>query len=406
MTNIMSNDMPPRTLDMNRNDSNVLVYYSDTCDPAILNRTNEYDQVQSSKAHITLMVLAAFAVVLEAIALGVLTRPGATRFGSMRQSLVTLTAIEMWLTSTILVNKLWDLYVIEKHEKLPELCFSFILFLSVNSATCSRNWAVTFIALARCEVITRPVATRISTHIFSPRRQLIYIVIFILIGVIMATIRISIRPMVICTNLDSIVHFPNVSSYSRTSKIIENTFFAYQSAIPITVVTIATLFMIVALLRHRMPSEKKTKQRNAFNCTNDEEKSWNCCRIQGKRGSNGTPGKEENGTGSVVKSIQTVRHAQRLPNQIRATRFIIFIATVFIVCEAPVFFAVVFKSAISELFGKFLNIYLRLLIIIDSFSNFFIYLLTSKPFRVELVNLLCCRKTQYRSVSTISQHRF
>nr|CDS34412.1 rhodopsin orphan GPCR [Hymenolepis microstoma] len=389
---------------MNRNDPNALVYYSDTCDPAILNRTKEYEQVQNSKAHITLMVLAAFAVVLEATALGVLTRPGATRFGSMRQSLVTLTAIEMWLTSTILVNKLWDLYVIEKHEKLPELCFSFILFLSVNSATCSRNWVVTFIALARCEVITRPVASRISTHIFSPRRQLIYIGIFILVGVILSTIRIGIRPMVICTNLESIVHFPNVSRYSRTSEIIENTFFAYQSAIPITVVTIATLFMIIALLRHRMPFEKKTQQRRKLKCTSDEKQWWNCCRIQRKGQVNDSSGRDENGCGSVVKSIQTVRHAQRLPNQIRATRFIIFIATVFIVCEAPVFFAVVFKSAISELFGKFLNIYLRLLIIIDSFSNFFIYLLTSRPFRVELVNLLCCRKTQYRSSSTISQH--
>ncbi|VDL57532.1 unnamed protein product [Hymenolepis diminuta] len=391
---------------MNRNDPNVLVYYSDACDPAILNQTNEYEQVQNSKAHITLMILAAFAVVLEAIALGVLTRPGATRFGSMRQSLVTLTAIEMWLTSTILVNKLWDLYVIEKYEKLPELCFSFILFLSVNSATCSRNWVVTFIALARCEVITRPVATRVSTHIFSPRRQLIYIAIFILVGVIMATIRISIRPMVICTNLESIVHFPNVSRYSKASKIIENTFFAYQSAIPITVVTIATLFMIIALLRHRMPSEKKEKQEEKFKCETDQRQSWTCCRIQRKRQRTDTSGKDEDGCGSVVKSIQTVRHAQRLPNQIRATRFIIFIATVFIVCEAPVFFAVVFKSAISELFGKFLNIYLRLLIIVDSFSNFVIYLLTSRPFRVELVNLLCCRKTQYRSVSTISQYRF
>ncbi|KAH9280577.1 hypothetical protein ECG_07332 [Echinococcus granulosus] len=371
-------------------DPHKLFVYSNSCDPRLLGNYDAQQDVVSDNSHIALLVFAAIAVVLEAVALVVLTRPAATRFGSMQRSLVALTAMEMWLNTTIFVHKAWEEYFTTRHERLSEFCFSFVLFSGLNSAICSRNWVVTLIALARCEAITRPVATRVSTHIFSPQRQLIYIGVLIVCGIALSTFRLVIRQVLICTNLDNVVLHIRSDQTSRLQLISEKIFFAYQSAIPITVVTIATLFMIVVLLRHRMPSERRKEQQRKVEVRETQKegekwKRWRCFRC-------GRLTPRDDGGGCVVPSLQAVRQAQRLPNQIRATRFILFIATIFIVCEAPVFFAVICANSMSPTVVIRVFTYLRFLIIADSFANFVIYLLTSRPFRVELVNLLTCRR--------------
>lgn len=375
--------------------SHNLFVYSNSCDPRLLESYDVQQDVVSDNSHIALLLFAAIAVVLEAVALTVLTRPAATRFGSMQRSLVALTAMEMWLNTTIFVHKAWEEYFTTRHEKLSEFCFSFILFSALNSAICSRNWVVTLIALARCEAITRPVATRVSTHIFSPHRQLVYIGILIVCSIALSTFRLVIRQVLVCTNLDNVVLHVRTDQTSWLQVVSEKIFFAYQSAIPITVVTIATLFMIVVLLRHRVPSERRKEQQRKVETkpTQKEGRKWKCW-----RGGRSTP--RDEGGGCVVPSLQAVRQAQRLPNQMRATRFILFIATVFIVCEAPVFFAVVCVNSMSPTVVIRVFTYLRFLIIADSFANFVIYLLTSRPFRVELVNLLTCRRQRDPLCST------
>ncbi|VDD82058.1 unnamed protein product [Mesocestoides corti] len=339
-----------------------VVAYSNACDASLLDIHGDSDDVHRDNAYIALLAFSAIAVLFELTALTVLGRSSAVRFGSMRKSLVTLTVIEMWLNTSIFVHKAWEEFATMRHETFSEFCFSFFLFSILNSAICSRNWVVTLIALARCEAITRPVASRVSTHIFSPKRQLMYTATLIICGFVLSTLRLVFRQMLVCTNLNNAV-VQVEANRTWVQDVSEKVFFAYQSAIPITIVTISTLFMIVILLRHRMPFEKKGSIRQA-QCRDERS--------------------------CVVSSLHEVRQAQRLPNQIRATRFILLIATVFIVCEAPVFFAVVFVEAIprNAVIGIFK--YLRFLIVADSFANFVIYLLTIKPFRLELVRLLSC----------------
>ncbi|VDM33307.1 unnamed protein product [Hydatigera taeniaeformis] len=281
-------------------DSYNLFVYSNSCDPRLLESYDAQQDVVSDNSHIALLVFAAIAVVLEAVALTVLARPAATRFGSMQRSLVALTAMEI---------------------------------------------------------------------------------------IALSTFRLVIRQVLVCTNLDNVVLHVRSDQTSWLQVVSEKIFFAYQSAIPITVVTIATIFMIVVLLRHRVPSERRKEQRWSVERkpTQKEGRNWKCW-----RGGRSTP--RDDGGGCVVPSLQAVRQAQRLPNQMRATRFILFIATVFIACEAPVFFAVVCVNSMSPTVVIWVFTYLRFLIIADSFANFVIYLLTSRPFRVELVNLLTCRR--------------
>ena len=386
-------------------DPNARITYSNSCDPRLLEYHSSLSDLTSDNSHIALLIFAAVAVVLEAVALAVLARPAAARFGSMRRSLVALTAVEMWLNSTIFVHKAWEEFTTERHEKLPHFYFSFLIFSALNSAICSRNWVVTLIALARCEAITRPVATRVSTHTFSPRRQLIYISILIVCSIAFSVFRLAIRKIIVCTNLDNVV-FPIAEDQTSTIRLIsEKVFFAYQSAIPITVVTISTVFMMVVLLRHRLPSElrkNKTRGEKGDGRENEQESRWRwqwrwqwrwrCCGWRCKESDQmSVSGRSDEDGGRVVSTLQAVRQAQRVSNQMRATRFILFIATVFIVCEAPVFFAVVCVNSMSPLTVIQVFTYLRFLIIADSFANFAIYLLTSRLFRVELMNLLMCR---------------
>ncbi|KAM7542919.1 hypothetical protein Aperf_G00000005491 [Anoplocephala perfoliata] len=411
-SSIMTNYTPLIAVELNAEppfpyiDPDALIFYSNSCDSRLLDPTDDFGAFRRNKSHIILLVFAAIAEVLGIVALAVLTRPGASRIGSMRKSLVALTAVEMWLNSMIFVNKLWEEYTITHYRKIVEHYFSFVLFLMLNTAICSRNWAVTLLALARCEAITRPVATRASTHIFSPRRQLFYLAILIIISAVISTFRLAIRPILICTNLGYIVFHTNSNRTSELKIISEKIFFAYQSAIPIIVITIATFFMMVVLLRHRMPSERKRGKREESNRSEQvHRRKWTCFKLHRISKVSTASKEDDESCGSVIKSIQMVRQAQRLPNQIRATRFILLIAMVFIVCEAPVFVAVVCASSIPLITEIQVFTYLRFLIIADSFANFVIYLLASRPFRGELMNLLLCRKTQHRSLSAIRQPR-
>lgn len=343
-----------------------IIIYSDTCNASLLEEGHDVSNDQRhDRTSIALMLFSSFALILEFIALKILARPSTARFGSMRKSLIILTATEMWLSISIFVHKVWEECSISKHETLNEFRFSFFLFSMLNSAICSRNWAVTLIALARCEAITRPVATRVATHVFTIKRQVIYIIVLIIGGIVLSTLRLVFRQVLVCTNLNNIILQMRMNR-TKLHEISEKSFFAYQSAIPIAIVTISTIFMIVTLLRHRTPFTKKESVR---------------------------ANKSQEDHGCVVSSLSEIRLAQRLPNQIRATRFIVLIAAVFIICEAPIFFAVLIVEYLSREIVIQLFKYLRFLIVADSYANFAIYLLTCKPFQVELLSLLRCKKS-------------
>lgn len=339
---------------------------------------------------IGLLIFSSVALVFELIAITVLTRVKLARFGSMRKSLIILTSIEMWLNTSIFVHKVWEEYWSSVHETLTEFLFASLLFSLLNTAICSRNWAVTLIALARCEAITRPMAHRVSTHIFCPKRQIAFILCLILCGFFLSTLRLMFRHAIVCENLNNIV-LNAAKNKSVLESASETIFFAYQSAIPIITVTMATLFMIITLLRHKMPSVKRHSGH-----------------VHSKDSQNDRIRKSDHG------KIVSTNQATRQPNQIRATHFILLITAVFVICEAPIFFVVVLVNFINTDILRMITKLLRFLIITDTYANFVIYLLTSRPFRMELVNLLYCNRlplhsrrtgSNYYGQNNINQHR-
>lgn len=374
--------------------SSVLIKFSNSCDPRPLNFPDEAQNRSPDEACIALLVLAALAVFLETLALTVLIRPSANRFKSMKLSLIALTSVEMWLNSTIFIHKAWETFITMHYESFYRYWFSFVLFSLLNTALCSRNWMVTLITLARCEAITRPMAARVSTHIFSPRRQLIYLGGLIFCSVVLSTFRLVVRPIIVCTNLNSKVLSAKSERFARIGVISEKVFFAYQSAIPITIVTITTLFMIVILLRRKIPTDWWDK-RGSY-----QRGRSNYFRWKGKVNSQQVSEQDNlDNDRSSLFSIKIAIPAYRLSSQVRATRFILLIASVFIVCEAPVFFAVIFMNHMQPSVRIPVYTYLRFLIILDSYANFVIYLLLNRPYRVELINLLRFRSKPKRQSS-------
>lgn len=344
-----------------------IVEYVTTCKPSpqdIANHTTSARRTlinANLATSVGLLVFSSLAIVLEVIAIVILSHLRGKHFGSMRKSLITLTALEMCLNLAIFSQKLWEDFGQSEKETLTEFICSFALFSLLNNAICSRNWAVTLIALARCEVITRPVAHRVSTHIFSPNRQLIYIGILMVLGMFLSVFRLLFRPIHICVNLGGIIRYP-VRNITRIEVISEKIFFAYQSAIPITLVTVASAFMTVALLRHSPFGNK-----DSFSATKPT-------------------------AGRIIPRVRHNKPNHRLSNHVRATRAIFLIAGVFVVCEAPIFFAVILSGYINPAAKHTVYKLLRFLIVADTYANFVIYLLGSQPFRRQLVNILRCTR--------------
>ncbi|VDL90840.1 unnamed protein product [Schistocephalus solidus] len=339
-----------------------------------LNNCQELPPVELEDARITvsLLVCSSFAIMLELIALIVLARNGAKRFGSMRKSLIALTSIEMWLNTSIFVHKVWEDYGSPHPETLLAYILAAISFSLLNSAICSRNWCVTLIALSRCEAITRPLAHRSSKQILSPNRQIILLVCVVTLAMVFSAIRLTFLSIVVCTNLEhKVIRLPPTNS--TNAQIFEKVFFAYQSAIPISIVALATVFMIWTLLRPRIESAKKSPSAKAQP------------QLQRQSTVSGT-----NNHGKILPRGYEKKNAPRLTNQVRATRTIFFIAAVFTILEAPVFFIIVFENHIGIEVKKVIVQLLKFLIILDSYTNIVIYLLTSEHFRTELIRMLTC----------------
>ncbi|KAM7542318.1 hypothetical protein Aperf_G00000005392 [Anoplocephala perfoliata] len=184
---------------------------------------------------------------------------------------------------------------------------------------------------------------------------------------IFSVLRLTFRSINVCTNLGGIILYP---SYNTTEILIvcEKIFFAYQSAIPIALVSFATAFMIITLLRSSSLVQ---------------------------RSSSSEPKKSDGKIISSVYQQKKKKNSYRLSKQMRATRAILLITAVFVVCEAPIFFAVVLADHISK--EAQLTIYkaLRFLIVTDTYANFIIYLLTSKHFRHGLQKAFTCREKDH-----------
>ncbi|VDN22660.1 unnamed protein product [Dibothriocephalus latus] len=353
-----------------------------------LNDCKELPPVVLEDARITvsLLVCSSFAILLELIALIVLARHRAKRFGSMRKSLIALTSIEMWLNTSIFVHKVWEDYGSPHPETLLSYILAAILFSLLNSAICSRNWCVTLIALSRCEAITRPLAHRSSKQLLSPNRQLILLVFVIILGIIFSAVRLTFLNIVVCTNLNNtVIRLPPANSTNAGR--FEKVFFAYQSAIPISIVALATVFMIWTLLRPKIAAAKRTPSspeiQRQLQCPSTAHGSHN--------------------HGKILPRGYEKRNVSRLTNQVRATRTIFFIAAVFTVLEAPVFFIIVFENHIGSDVRVVIVQLLKFLIILDSYTNIAIYLLTSEHFRTELIRMLTCGR--YRTEKAHSRIR-
>ncbi|KAL7054469.1 hypothetical protein AAHC03_026066 [Spirometra sp. Aus1] len=327
---------------------------------------------EDARISVSLLVCSSFAIMLELVALIVLARHSAKRFGSMRKSLIALTSIEMWLNTSIFVHKVWEDYGSPRPETLLAYIFAAILFSLLNSAICSRNWCVTLIALSRCEAITRPLAHRSSKQILSPNRQIILLVCVVTLGMIFSAIRLTFLRTIVCTNLEhKVIRLPPMNS--TNGRVFEKIFFAYQSAIPISIVALATVFMIWTLLRPKITAAKRTLSPEVQQQLRRQSTLH-----------------ETNTHGKLLPRGYEKKNVSRLTNQVRATRTIFFIAAVFTILEAPVFFIIVFENHIGVAIKKIIVQLLKFLIILDSYTNIAIYLLTSEHFRTELIRMLTC----------------
>lgn len=338
---------------------------------------------ESSTSGAALLMLSSVALLLEAIALIVLSRKRSQQFGSLRCSLITLTSVEMWLNFSIFIHTVWEKFVSVNNETLSQYVCSFFLFCLLNNAICSRNWAVALIALARCEAITRPLAHRVATRIFSPNRQLMYMGFFICIGMFVSVFRLIFQNLNVCVNQRYIVYI-TIMEKTAIQIFAERLFFVYQSAIPTSLLSLTAIFMTFTLLRHRNSLIRKS--------SNYDE----------KRNSN-NKACDESENGRIICRLRKKKQAKRISKHVRATRAILLIVIVFTILEAPIFFAVTFSFYISELWRFLIYKMLRYLIVADTYANFVIYLLTSQPFRVELRFLLRCKHSQLQQCPTRCQ---
>nr|CDS27288.1 hypothetical protein HmN_000732400 [Hymenolepis microstoma] len=106
----------------------------------------------------------------------------------------------------------------------------------------------------------------------------------------------------------------------------------------------------------------------------------------------------KNSDGKIISCVyqqKKKKKSHHLSKHVKATRAILLIIGIFIVCEAPIFFAVVLEKHISP--EAKLTIYkaLRFLIVTDTYANFIIYLLTSKHFRYGLKKVFTCKRDDY-----------
>ena len=363
---------------------------------------NTTKQADNRPIHLFLTILSPAALVISCLALTVLSRQQAIRLGSMRVNLITLTIFEALLNLLIFMVMLRHLLTDQdKPSHLYKTMFDLSTFVFIGGALCSRNWIITLIAMARCIAVTKPMVSRsIYSHLFRPKWVGFCTISCIAIGFILSALRLFELHIEICTTRN----YETKLRPNKEWRIVKDFFFTYQSALPISIVTLVTIIMIITLIRHRPPPHSRhSGYRETIHEDTRKVEQINNTKTSTTAGNAATA---ENECVEIRQKSTISDHrksTRRTQNQVRATRMITLLAATFTLFEAPIFFCVILESYFEPTKYNLVTNALKSLVVLDSCANVVIYLAMSKRFRQESRHLwryALGRKTKRNTTQT------
>ncbi|KAL3321251.1 hypothetical protein Ciccas_000085 [Cichlidogyrus casuarinus] len=304
--------------------------------------------------------MAPLVIVFDMVSLFVLTRPRSMRLGSMRIYMLLLTQVELLLNIFILCYMTTDSLGNHKESLILSLYVTIVIII-INVLLPTRNWFVTMIALARCEAIVRPLESRWSNRVFTQKKLKVYAVIILLLSVMFSTLR------TLLTEMRLEVCFNGTKEFVRTNKssdqVSDEIYFSYQSAIPICLILLSTIYLVAVLCRNAINKPPTTDHKETESGSHKLTSSMTAPeRAYSKR---------------LKHHIHSEIRASRKANQLRATRMVITIAIIFMILEGAVLF--------RRFYSKLPPMFLKFFVVTNSLANICIYLLMSRKYR-ELVS--------------------
>ncbi|KAL3314882.1 hypothetical protein Ciccas_006487 [Cichlidogyrus casuarinus] len=349
---------------------------------------NKLPDGNSSSIASTLLIVSSGHVllILEILAIFLLTRKKAHKIGPLKTLMLVLSSIEFLLCTSILLYEL--LRCIETTvSNSVEKSLSTIFFISLNTALVSRNWIVALIAATRCEAVVSPLKNH-HRAFFSIRKQKIMSICIVLLSALFSGARILVK-----------IFKPHTDS--TFSKV----FFVYQSVIPILVIISCALFIIAVMVFRDGGSssniQNEAERRNSsvpkkepaaaderrplngrlLSCTGNELGVRN----NSIRCSRGSFLQFRSGSDASIIGSEALNYQLQLNwkiSQVKVTRMVVLMLIIFTVLESPVTITIFFEIERQ-------NFLLKILVIANSYANLIIYLFMSKKFRALAEEYLC-----------------
>ena len=294
--------------------------------------------------------------------------------------LVFLSASEIALNFAWLGIFFTYTFLIYPNEKFPNLnpqigfvLYGFILplfnFLA-NSSIIIRNWTVVLIALARFEAIKYP----LKPKKFCEGKSLnIMFFVIMLISILYGIVRIFEYTVVVCSeNYKIIMHKDLLLANSYYHRIVWNVGFCGLQGLGPVLCAIGLYFGLVVEIHGGLGNIFKKK--NEFSPL-------------------------------FVESIHGKSHTKSKASELFKNRTVLFLCMMFFIFEAPQCILSIlgtFEIIQVKLFKMFLNL-TTILLLMDSTSNFWIYMASNEKFRQSLLEVFCCCITRkYSSVRKFS----
>lgn len=345
-----------------------LISFSNSC---ILSNSTR-SPVPSSPIYSYMMILfSILASLANGVSVIILSRPNSSqRFGQIRLNLLILSISETSLNAFIALFNALNILNINRFSGIVALWIETLLFWNITSLICNRNWIVVLIACSRCEIVFLPFHSLSGLKFNNKVIRNLSILIFI-ISYLLSSVRLFSIKAIICTNTGVIEFKPHL--IHRWEYIFYETycFFIFQSVLPVLVVAGISAAMTYSLIKEPSPQ---------------------------LIGSGNTQLSQNNNNKPI-----TVRGS----SQRKATKTIFVLAIVFTTFEAPVFIIQILMQngkipIVTPAIGRFVFFITNFLVVLDSCSNFMVYLVTSDKFRAEFRRLIwrfgCSNSNRQRSV--------
>lgn len=276
----------------------------------------------------------------------------------------------------------------------------FYLFVIVPGMTAShiaRNWAVILISLYRFETLVRAFSTK--WLIFRKGRDIKICVLVFFLSILIAVPRGIERNAFICVSSED--HVAKVNGFGHRAIALETykyayvvaTLFLFQNGGPaIIVCTIGSLIIIKLADRTRIKERltgKDTKEliytKNTTAVPNPSMASELPVKVKAKK----NPSKYLLPFFKRELNQSQRKMSRKQQNSSRGGKLVVILSVLFVVCELPSFFNKlfgIFGLFQESVFSEYLVISSNFATLLDSFVNFFIYLLSNQRFRKHLLH--------------------